>query len=155
MIVGAPCCHTERCCKEMEQQEIFVKFLTESVLFQICVLAQTVPLNKVDIIERLSENVWAAVKNTKLDLLQETYKKLSKEIIGDLCEIWSGANHLVCLINLNDPLIDSTIASIFKFHLTKPQTPPNAVHLFFSSFGKIMSKLFRGAIKTESGNKSS
>lgn len=50
-------------------------------------------------------------------------------------------------LNLNNPVTDSTV---FKFYLTKPQTPPNAVHLFFSSLGQTMSQLFKGPNRSTS-----
>lgn len=148
--MAVPCLHSEGCCQEKEQQEIFVRFLTESVLFQIYRHALTVPVNKVDITERLFKSVWAAVENSELVLPPEPCKKLSKKIFRDLCGMWSGAHHLLYLLKLKDSIVDSTVASIFKFHLTKPQKPPNAVQGLLSSFGKTMSELFRGSTKSQS-----
>lgn len=152
MSVESLCSQAESLFGIEDKKKVLVRFVTENVLRKIYRNAETLLVSQTETSERLFEVIWAQVQNEELVLPPETWKKLVGKIYKDLCRIWSGGHHLLCLLNLNNPLLDATVGSVFKFHLTKPQPRPNAVGLFFSSVYKSLSKRFRGLTKAQTAD---
>ncbi|KAM7392415.1 hypothetical protein PAMA_007503 [Pampus argenteus] len=70
-----------------------------------------------NIINRLSNLIWAEVKEAKLQLDSETLDSLNKSLIKDLVKKWRSAANVVVLMNLGEPTIDKFITSCFCLRL--------------------------------------
>lgn len=117
----------------------YVRFLIEKILFHIYRDGNvTIPDNVHGAIDSIFEHVWVKLKDAQVHVSYDVSVDLEEKIHKHLCKKLGSPGRLLVLINQEDPLVNTCIASFFQEQLLTKN--PDATSKFFSSLDKVVSR---------------
>ncbi|KAK9531737.1 hypothetical protein VZT92_011143 [Zoarces viviparus] len=105
--------------------------------------ASLITVDVTDIITRLFERTWAAVKRVDFDISPETFRNLDKIIFKGLCEQWGSKKMVLLHLITGVPALENYIASAIKDHLVTPPKKGSSISRFFSSVGQAITGIYK------------
>lgn len=108
--------------KQAEQKKMLVCILVKKVIQRVFKEAKLEDSEKEKAIsQRVFEKTWAEVDGLDVVITQNTFKNMDKDIFKNLCKSCGHVGEMLASMYLEEPEIESFIASCFKSYLTAPQ----------------------------------
>ncbi|XP_026015555.1 uncharacterized protein LOC113016716 [Astatotilapia calliptera] len=122
-----------------EKYRFFVETCMEELVKRVIKKSGKVisPERVLTIYKRLSEKIWAKIRDEIDQIPLRKFKNFEKVIFKALCKQWQEAEVVLQNMELNEPTVDNTIVKIFIEEAAKLSKKPSCIRRFFSSIGRL------------------
>lgn len=132
--------------KETEAQisKVYVNLFVEKVVFHMCSEAKVMVENTEELLDSLFESIWPEVKDEKICITHNSFKKLDETIHRGLCQKY-GLIEVMTLMSGPHPTIVEFLICFIRKKLMTPGRKKNRNHVkrFLSTVGSHLENSFR------------
>lgn len=128
---------------ESQISKVYVNLFVEKVVFHMCSEAKVMVENTEELLDSLFESIWPAVKDEKICITDDSFRKLDETIHRELCKKY-GLIEVMNLTSVLHPAIVEFLVSFIKKKLMTPDRKKNWNHVkrFFSTVGSHLENSF-------------
>lgn len=127
---------------ESQISKVYVNLFVEKVVCHMCSEAKVMVDNTEELLDSLFESIWPEVKNEKICITHNSFRKLDETIHRGLCKKY-GLIEVITLTNTLHPVIVEFLISFIRKKLMTPDRKKNHVKRFLSSVGSHLENRFR------------
>lgn len=126
---------------ELQISKVYVNLFVEKVVSHMCSEAKVMVENTEELLDSLFESIWPEVKDEKICITHNSFRKLDETIHRGLCKKY-GLIEVMTLTNAMHPGVVEFLISFIRNKLMTPDRKKNHVKRFLSTVGSHLEKSF-------------